>query len=133
MQTEQIPVLKADEYPGGIWYYAVSYTHLAAGAYARQLCIIVQVHMAVHEPLRLVFIHQIIEARKALVSTIRAVEMCIRDRCKRGQDLYRHRAAHGQAGHRCTGHFYLHQQLERLLHAVDHLSLIHIFAPGESS
>ena len=21
MQTEQIPVLKADEYPGGIWYY----------------------------------------------------------------------------------------------------------------
>ena len=40
--------------------------------------------------------------------------------CKRGQDLHRHRAAHGQAGHRRTGHFLPSQQLERLLHAVDH-------------
>ena len=52
---------------------SVDHGGLAAGAHARQLCIIVQVHMAVHEPLRLVFIHQIIEARKALVSMIRAV------------------------------------------------------------
>ena len=42
------------------------------------------------------------------------------DGASEAKTFIEHRAAHGQAGHRCTGHFYLHQQLERLLHAVDH-------------
>ena len=34
MQTEQIPVLKADEYPGGIWYYEPhTYQHPGSPAF----------------------------------------------------------------------------------------------------
>ena len=45
---------------------------------------------------------------------------CPHRRCQRGTHLCQDRAAHGQARYRRTGYLYLHQQLERLLHAVDH-------------
>ena len=52
----------------------------AAGAHARQLGIIVQVHMPVYEPLRLVFVHQIVEAFKPLVGAVCTI---IQARCRR--------------------------------------------------
>ena len=42
------------------------------------------------------------------------------DGASEARDLHPDRGAHGQAGHRRPGHLHLHQQLERLLHAVGH-------------
>ena len=55
-----------------------------------------------------------------LYNTIWAVIFPIVGWRQRGTHLCQDRAAHGQARYRRTGHLYLHQQLERLLHAVDH-------------
>lgn len=46
---------------------------LAAGAHPGQLCIVVQVHMPVHEPLRLKLIQQRVEALKAFVGVVGVV------------------------------------------------------------